>query len=276
MKKISILKFFLLISLLTGSTLYAQTVVTGVVTSSDDQLPLIGVTVTVKGTSEGTQTNENGRYTLTVSPNDVLVFSYVSFARQEINVDGRAEVNVVMSPDIASLSEVVVVGYGTQSRTSITGSVAKLNTEVLENTPRANVATALQGAVPGLQVVNKTGQPGAAPMLLLRGGASINNPGGPLVIVDGVIRSLNDISSENIASIELLKDASATAIYGARANNGVVLVTTKTGKAGSAEISYKYTGGFNDRREGYKYMGAGDFIHYTRLGYLNAGRSETR
>jgi len=253
---------------------YAQTkTVSGTVTSSGDQEPLIGVTVTVKGKQQGTQTDVKGQFSLNVTPTDVLVFSYISFLSTEVTVGSQTNITVVMNPDIANLNEVVVVGYGTQTRSSITGSIAKLDTEVLASTPRSNVATALQGTVPGLQVVNKTGQPGAAPMLLLRGGASINSPGGPLVIVDGVIRDLNDISSENIASIELLKDASATAIYGARANNGVVLVTTKTGKEGAAEISYKYTAGFNKRREGYKYMNAGDYIHYTRLGYLNANRT---
>lgn len=275
-KNIVHILFLLNIFLLCNNSLFAQTTVTGVVISSDDQQPLIGVTVAVKGKTQGTQTDAEGRFSLNASSTDVLVFTYVSFAPQEIKVGPQTNLKVIMTPDIASLNEVVVVGYGTQSRTSITGSIAKLDTEVLANTPRSNVATALQGTVPGLQVVNKTGQPGAAPMLQLRGGASINNPGGPLVIVDGVIRDLNDISSENIASIELLKDASATAIYGARANNGVVLVTTKTGKEGSAQISYKYTAGFNQRREGYKYMNAGDFIHYTRLGYLNSGRTSAQ
>ena len=276
MKKQSLPGLFLFIFLLLAQTLYSQSPVTGVVVSEDDQQPLIGVTVTVKGTTEGTQTDAQGRFSLNASTDDILVFSYVSFNPQEVPVGQQRNLSVVMKPNVASLNEVVVVGYGTQSRSSITGSIARLDTEVLANSPRSNVATALQGTVPGLQVVNKTGQPGAAPMLLLRGGASINSPGGPLVIVDGVIRDLGDISAENIASIELLKDASATAIYGARANNGVVLVTTKTGKTGSAEVSYKYTGGFNKRREGYNYLNAGDYIHYTRLGYLNANRSEAQ
>src|SRR5690606_8359939 len=128
--------------------------------------------------------------------------------------------------------QVVVVGYGTQSRATITNSVAKLDEKVFQNTPRSNIGSALQGTLPGLQVTNHTGQPGAGPSVLLRGGASINNPDGPLVVVDGVIRSYNDIPSEDVESIQLLKDAAATAIYGARANNGVLLITTKHGKAG--------------------------------------------
>ncbi|MEO9145440.1 MAG: SusC/RagA family TonB-linked outer membrane protein, partial [Ginsengibacter sp.] len=127
--------------------------------------------------------------------------------------------------------------------------------------------------ISGLQVVNATGQPGASPVIILRGGASINNPGGPLVVIDGVIRSYNDIASEDVESIEVLKDAAATAIYGARANNGVILVTTKHGKAGKALVSYKFTEGFNMRRDGYKYLDAKDYIYYNRMGNLNSGRT---
>src|SRR5690606_20615796 len=204
MKKQSLPGLFLFIFLLLAQTLYSQSPVTGVVVSEDDQQPLIGVTVTVKGTTEGTQTDAQGRFSLNASTDDILVFSYVSFNPQEVPVGQQRNLSVVMKPNVASLNEVVVVGYGTQSRSSITGSIARLDTEVLANSPRSNVATALQGTVPGLQAV------------------------------------------------------------------------IKTGKTGSAEVSYKYTGGFNKRREGYNYLNAGDYIHYTRLGYLNANRSEAQ
>jgi len=144
---------------------------------------------------------------------------------------------------------------------------------VLANSPRSNVGSALQGTVSGLQVVNATGQPGANPVILLRGGASINNPGAPLTVVDGTIRAYNDIPAEDIESIELLKDAAATAIYGARANNGVILITTKHGKSGKAQVSYKYTGGYNKAREGYHFLNAHDYIYYNRLGNFNSGRT---
>lgn len=254
------------------TVVFAQSMLTGQV-KSDDGAVLSGVSVVNRSTNVSTSTKENGSFSLSASIGDKIAFTYVGYQEKEIVVTKLTNVEVVLSSLENNLEEVVVVGYGTQSRTSVTSSISKLDKEVLKNAPRSNVATALQGTVPGLQVVNRSGQPGAGPMIKMRGGASINSPGAPLVVVDGVIRDLNDISSENIESIDLLKDASATAIYGARANNGVILVTTKTGKAGVTDISYKFTGGYNQRREGYKYMNAGDYIYYTRLGYFNAGRT---
>ncbi|KIA92405.1 TonB-dependent receptor [Pedobacter kyungheensis] len=251
---------------------FAQQTITGKVTDASGQ-GIPSVTVMIKGTKNGTSTSPAGAYSIKANKGDVLVFSFTGYLSQEINIQEQSSINIKLLEDSKGLDEVVVVGYGTQNRRSVTNSIAKLDKEVLANTPRSNAASALQGTVPGLQVVTTSGQPGAAPAILLRGGASINSPGAPLVIVDGVIRSLSDISSENIESIETLKDASATAIYGARANNGVILVTTKTGKSGSSQIAYKFTGGYNQERKGYNYMGAGDYIYYTRLGYLNAGRT---
>ncbi|MBD0297845.1 MAG: TonB-dependent receptor plug domain-containing protein, partial [Flavisolibacter sp.] len=255
-------------------TLQAQNkTITGRVTGEQDGLPMPGVSVTVKGKGTGTQTNAEGTFTIQAEPQDVLVFSNTGYDAKEVAVGTNSTLAVALAQSERKMDEVVVVGYGTQTRRNVTSAIFKLDREVLANAPRANVGSALQGTVPGLQVVNATGQPGAAPFILLRGGASINNPGAPLVVVDGVIRSFNDIAAEDIASIELLKDAAATAIYGARANNGVILITTKQGRAGKAEVSYKFTGGYNQRREGYQYLGAKEFIYYNRLGNLNSGRT---
>ena len=247
--------------------------ITGTVTSSADNNPLSGVSITIQGKSMGTQTIADGTYSIDALPGSVLSFSFVGFASQTVKVGNASVINVSLKADNAKLDEVVVVGYGTQNRRNVTSSIAKLDKEVLANAPRSNVASALQGTVSGLQVVNATGQPGAAPVIVLRGGASINNPGGPLVVVDGVIRSLNDIASEDIESMQLLKDAASTAIYGARANNGVILITTKQGRSGKAEISYKFTGGYNQAKQDYKYLDAKDYIYYNRLGNLNSGRT---
>lgn len=264
----------LICGLLFSTAVFAQSKkVTGTVTGEDDGQSIPSVSVSLKGTKSGTQTDLRGNFSIEASLNDVLVFTYVGYLTQEVKVGNTNNLKVVLKPASANLDEVVVVGYGTQNRRSVTSSIAKLDKEVLANAPRSNVGSALQGTISGLQVINKTGQPGAGPVVFLRGGASINSPGSPLVIVDGVIRDYNDISSENIASMEVLKDASATAIYGARANNGVILITTKTGKAGAAQISYKFTGGYNQNREGYQYLGAKDYIYYTRQGYLNANRT---
>jgi TonB-linked SusC/RagA family outer membrane protein len=253
-------------------TAWSQTKkISGHVLSSEDNKPLSGVSVSVKGKSAGTTTNANGEFILDASPTDVLVFSYTGYTSKEMSVGNSESLDLVMNVDAAKLGEVVVVGYGTQNRRNITSAISKLDSKVLENTPRSNVGSALQGTVSGVQVVNATGQPGAAPLILLRGGASINSPGAPLVVVDGVIRSFNDIASEDIASMELLKDAASTAIYGARANNGVILITTKQGKSGTSQISYKFTAGFNERRPGYNYLDAKDYIYYGRLGNINSG-----
>ncbi|MBX3252833.1 MAG: SusC/RagA family TonB-linked outer membrane protein [Chitinophagaceae bacterium] len=250
-----------------------EKIITGTVLSADDNSPLPGVSVTVKGKTGGTQTDESGTFSITATAGDVLVFSSTGYNTKEITAGNSAVINAALERTSDNLGEIVVVGYGTQSRRNITSSIAKLDNKVLANAPRANVGSALQGSVPGLQVVNSTGQPGAGPVLVLRGGASINNPGSPLVVIDGIIRSYNDIAVEDIASMELLKDAAATAIYGARANNGVVLITTKRGAAGKAQVSYKFTEGFNNRREGYKYLDTKDYIYYNRLGNLNSGRT---
>lgn len=255
---------------------FSQAKISGRILAGESNKPLDGVNILVKGTKRGTSTDANGDFSIAANAKDVLVCSYTGYQVLEVTVGTESRLNLTLSPATDKMSEVVVVGYGTQNRRNITSAIAKLDNKVLENAPRANVGSALQGTISGLQVVNGTGQPGASPLILLRGGASINNPGSPLVVIDGIIRSYNDIASEDIASIELLKDAAATSIYGARANNGVILITTRTGKAGVAQVSYKFTGGYNERRKGYTYLNAHDYIYYNRLGNLNSGRTLTQ
>ncbi|MFZ2904565.1 MAG: TonB-dependent receptor [Cyclobacteriaceae bacterium] len=254
---------------------YAQDrLITGKVTSSEDGLPMPGVNVLLKGTSNGTATDAEGNFSLTVAQSGgSLVFSFIGFVPQEINLDAASNIDVILVPDAQILDEIIVVGYGEQSRKNVTSSIAKLDNQVLATAPRSNVGAALQGTLPGLRVINTSGSPGATPNILLRGGASINAPGAPLVVVDGIIRSFNDVPPEDIASIEVLKDAASTAIYGARANNGVILISTKKGKSGTSQVSYKYTLGFNQRRDGYNYLNAKDYIYYNRLGNLNSTRT---
>ncbi|WP_428331519.1 SusC/RagA family TonB-linked outer membrane protein [Mucilaginibacter sp.] len=243
--------------------------ITGKVISDHDKLPLPGVTIVVKGTANGTQTSNSGEYSITATKGDVLIFTFIGAISQQIAVGDQSSIDVSLKDDATKLQEVLVVGYGTQSRSTVTSAVAKLDNQVLANAPRANVATALQGTVSGVQVVAASGSPGSQPLVLLRGGASINSPGSPLTVVDGVIRPYNDIPQEDIESVSILKDAAATAIYGARANNGVILITTKKGKSGSSNVTYKFTTGFNRERQGYKYVDAADYIYYGRLGRLN-------
>jgi TonB-linked SusC/RagA family outer membrane protein len=273
--KFSYLKIGILITcLLMSASSWAQVKkVTGRVISDVDGKPLTAVSLIIRNSGAGTETNADGQFSIDASVGDVITFSHTGYDPETVKVGSVSDLTVEMHGTAGKLGEVVVVGYGTQNRSTISSSVAKLDQTVLKNVPRANVGSALQGTLPGLNVINTTGQPGAGPSVLLRGGASINNPGGPLVVVDGIIRSYSDIPPENIESIQLLKDAAATAIYGARANNGVILITTKSGKNGKAEISYKFTQGYNSARKGYTFLDAKDYIYYNRLGNLNSGRS---
>lgn len=251
---------------------YAQTFdVSGTITGTADGLPLIGANVLVKGTSTGTITDLDGKYAIDVgSGTDTLVVSYTGYLPQEIPVAGRNVIDVVLSENVSQLDEVVVVGYGTQSRAKLTTSVAKLDTRVLETSTRSNAATALQGTIAGLRVTNTTGQPGSTPQIVLRGGTTFSGTGSPLILVDGVPSSFYALNSDDIESIEVLKDAAATAIYGARSANGVILVTTKSGKAGKSSVGYKFKYSVNNERNDQKYLSAADFINYNRQAHAYA------
>ncbi|SMO86084.1 SusC/RagA family TonB-linked outer membrane protein [Fodinibius sediminis] len=251
-----------------------QVTVTGTVTVQETGATLPGVNITVEGTTTGTSTDANGMYEISVSPEATLVFSSIGFATREISVEGRSTIDVVMVEDVEELDEMVVIGYGEQARRTLTTSVSKLDTSTLNNVPFTNIGSALQGNVSGLRVQNTTGQPGTAPRIILRGGTSISNPEGaqPLYIVDGVKRNnLNDISSNNIESIQVLKDAASTAIYGARASNGVVIVETKSGQAGSTQINYRSSVQFSQLGDKYDLGSAREYIKYGRMGMAATG-----
>ncbi|MBB4081083.1 TonB-linked SusC/RagA family outer membrane protein [Lewinella aquimaris] len=246
------------------STAFAQgNTVTGTV-NDNSGFPLPGATVAVKGTTQGTQTDLDGNYTLQVPPEATLVYTFIGYTTQEIAVGGQSVINVQLEEDATTLGEVVVTGYGTQSRAKMTTSVSKLDSRVLETSTRSNAATALQGNIAGLRVTNFTGQPGSTPQIILRGGTNFSGTGSPLILIDGIPGSFYGLNSDDIESIEVLKDAAATAIYGARSANGVVLVTTKTGKKGRSSISFKQRYSVNHERETPAYIGAADFIRYNR------------
>lgn len=248
---------------------FAQTIITGTVKDrSGETLP--GVSVKLKGTSIGANTNTTGSYSIPVSDgNGVLIFSFIGMQNQEVEISGRKVIDVTLLASLESLQEVVVIGYGSQSRETITTSVSKLDTKVLANVPFSNVASALQGTLSGVRVQTTSGMPGSGPRIIIRGGTSINNPdgAGPLYVVDGVIRSnINTIDQSDIESLQVLKDAAATSIYGARASNGVVIITTKSGKSGKAVIDYKYDLTISDNVEEYDLLNARDYIQFQRLG----------
>lgn len=205
------------------------TTVTGTITSSDDGEPLIGVSVKVKGTANGVVTDLDGHYMINVSSTATLQFSYIGYNPEERNVNGNTVIDVVMSPATDALDEVVVIGYGSVKKSDLTGSVASVNSDKLTKTPAASLSNALQGQVAGVTVNSLTGRPGAGAEVRIRGVGSVNGSS-PIYVVDGVIADDIDFLSPNdIEHIEVLKDASATAIYGARGANGVIIVTTRAG-----------------------------------------------
>ncbi|MEZ4829228.1 MAG: SusC/RagA family TonB-linked outer membrane protein [Bacteroidia bacterium] len=208
--------------------------VSGVVTDAESGNPLPGVTVLISGTQRGVLTNDNGRFTLDVPDGaTTLVFSYVGYKRLEVPVEGLSEINVAMEIDELTLEEVVVIGYGTIQKRDLTGSVYSVKAEEINKIPVANALQGLQGKVPGVQISSVSGDPGENPVVRIRGIATFLGGASPVFVVDGVI--LDDISflnSGDIESVEVLKDASATAIYGTRGANGVIIITTKRGKQG--------------------------------------------
>ena len=241
-------------------------------TVMDAMGPVIGASVVVKGTTNGVITDFDGNFSLSnVKKGDVIQISFVGYATQEIVWDGKV-MNVTLKEDTEVLDEVVITAYGGKTlRSKMTNSIAKVDNEVLKSGIHSNPAQALSGAVAGLQVRQTSGDPGAAPTLILRGGTSLDGSGSPLVIVDGAQRSMNDINPSDIESIEVMKDAGATAIYGARAANGVILVTTKRGKEGHSAVNVRAKFSLNHFNNTYNFLGAGDYLYWMRKSYQNAG-----
>lgn len=214
--------------------------ITGTVTDNKQE-PLIGVNVVVKGnTSVGAITNLDGKYSLSVPEGKAtLVFSYIGYVTQEVPVEQQPVVNVILKEDAQALDEVVVIGYGTVKRRDLTGAIASVKGDEVAANPVSNVAQALQGRLPGVNVVSQDGRPGASVTVRVRGGGSITQSNDPLYVVDGFpVGNISDIPASEIESIDVLKDASSTAIYGARGANGVILVTTKGAKEGKIKVSY--------------------------------------
>ena len=236
------------------SSLWAQTIpISGTVTSAADKMPMPGVTVQLKGTQKGSITDINGNYKLEVPAKAILVFSFVGMKLQEVPVEGRKQIDVVMDEERVDLGEVVVVGYSTSSKKLISGSISTVNEKELENLPIRTIDGVLQGKAAGVSVNQNSGTPGGRNAIKMRGGSSINASNQPLIVVDGVptitgsfgqigysgqeIDAMSDLNPNDIESFTILKDASATAIYGARASNGVILITTKKGNSQRTNVN---------------------------------------
>ncbi|NQU87527.1 MAG: SusC/RagA family TonB-linked outer membrane protein, partial [Mariniphaga sp.] len=220
-----------------------ETIVKGCVTDNTGET-LIGVTVMIKGTTIGTITNLDGIYELEVENlNDTLVFSYIGFEKVIQPINGRTEINIIMQMASFALDEVVAIGYGIKKQTDIIGAVSVVNSKEISALPVSNVSEALQGKATGVSVTQNTGAPGTGTSIRIRGTGTINN-NSPLYIIDGVpTKDANTVSPSDIESISILKDAASSSIFGSRASNGVILITTKKGKEGSMSINFNtYTG----------------------------------
>lgn len=218
--------------------LHAQTTISGNVKDGTGE-GVIGATVAEKGNvKNATVTDLNGNFSLKVKGNQVVI-SYIGMKTKTVSVAGNKPVNVVLEDDNTTLNDVVVIGYGTMKRRDLTGSVASVSGDKIAATPVSNIAEALQGQLPGVNVISQDGRPGGSMSIRVRGGGSITQSNEPLYVVDGVqVSSIDDISADNIESIDVLKDAASTAIYGARGANGVILITTKGGKEGQVKVKY--------------------------------------
>ncbi|MDO1445358.1 TonB-dependent receptor [Rhodocytophaga aerolata] len=275
MKRVILIFLVLLMSVMYSSRLQAQDrTVSGRVTSADDGTALPGVNVSVKGTTSGTATNAEGDYTLSVPSDATLVFSFIGLTSQEVPVGNRSVINVQMASDIKSLNEVVVIGYGSQQKKDLTGNIASVSGASIANIPVSSVEESLQGRAAGVYINSGSGKLGQGVQIRVRGAASVSAGNQPLYVVDGIPITSSDLGSANselanpiadlnpndIESIEILKDASAAAIYGSRASNGVVLITTKKGRIGKTKIDLGYFTGVSTPTRTREWLNAAEYI----------------
>lgn len=247
-KRLFAMVWLVCLNMLVAGSLFAQQgtiAIKGKITSAADREALIGATVLIKGSGVGTAADINGEFTLDAAPDAVLVITCIGFQQQEIAVKGRTALDIVMQPETISLEDVVVIGYGTQKKVNLTGAVASISSKELAGKPVANVVEALQGTTPGLVIQQSNSQPGMRPSINIRGLNTLNN-NDPMVIIDGIIGDIQNVNPSDIESMSVLKDASSTAIYGSRASNGVILITTKKGSANKTEINYQFMYGWQD------------------------------
>ncbi|MBX2843793.1 MAG: TonB-dependent receptor [Flammeovirgaceae bacterium] len=245
--------------------------IAGKVTSYEENEPLPGVSILIKGTSTGTTTDLNGQYKLLVPENATLQFSYIGFETQEVTIENQTELNIELKADHEQLEEVVVVGYGTQKRSDITGAVGVVNSKEFEDEPIIQVGQAIQGKVAGVFVAQNSGAPGSALLVRVRGTGTVNNAD-PLYVVDGNPNvDPIDLVPEQIESIQVLKSASAAAIYGAQGANGVILITTKQGKAGKSKLNINFSQGWQQIQKHLPMANATQYATLYNEGLINAG-----
>ncbi len=251
-----------------------QKTVTGKVTSSADGNPLPGVNVVIKGTMTGTTTNVDGEYSITVDEENTLVFTFVGYTTYEIVVGTQTVIDVTLEESYERLDEIVVIGYGETTRKSFTGSLTSVESESIQDIPQQDAISMLQGKSAGVYVSNIDGKPGSTSSILIRGLGTFNGSGSPLYVIDGIpASSSNTFNPNDIESVTFLKDAAATSIYGSRAADGVVLITTKKGKTGKTNIDFTAQYGVNsiENPNGFQLLNASQYLDYYREAAINGG-----
>jgi len=264
----------LLLLILAASGLHAQQItVKGKVTDNKTKEALPGVNIIVKGTVKGTSANSEGNYSLTVpSSADSLVFTYIGYQTKIVPISGRSEINVTLSAQVLSTGEIVVVGYGTQKKTNVTGAIGSISGDEVDNISTSDPVSLLQGKVPGVRVENGGGQPGGDVTVVIRGTGTFGNDQ-PLYVIDGnITNSMSFLNPDDIESMEVLKDASAAAIYGNRASNGVILITTKKGQAGKTKVNFSTNIGVQNASKTYDFLNARQYANYRNLANDNDGQ----
>jgi TonB-dependent starch-binding outer membrane protein SusC len=260
------LLFTILFMLLVAANALAQNqVVTGKVTSKDDGQPMIGVSVLVQGTNKGTSTDVEGNYSIDVAPGEnVLVFTFIGYKNQTVEISNRILIDIIMETDATELSEVVVVGYGVQKKTDITGATANIKGEELTRQPVLTATQALQGKVAGVQIIS-SGQPGSSPQIRIRGVGTALSGTTSLYVVDGVLTDdISNINTADIVDMNILKDASAAAIYGSRGANGVVIITTRKGVSGKLKVNYNNNIGIRQAANLVEMANSAEFRNYSQ------------
>ena len=242
----------------------AKKTITGIVSDAESGEKLPGATIMEKGTSNGTITDIDGKFSLTVKDDCTIEISYVSYKSQVLPTAGKQNFNILLQPDVVGMDDVIVIGYGTIKKSDVTGAVASIASDDIRSNVGSGIDQAMQGRAAGVSVTANTGTPGASPTVRIRGMGTITNPN-PFYVIDGIPVSSESVGLLNpgdIESMEILKDASAAAIYGARAANGVVLITTRRAKAGKSNISLDAYSGIQTVAKKYDLMNAKDWITY--------------
>ena len=266
-RKIFLLGWLLLIC---SASIMAQHTVKGQVTDARTGDPLVGVNVILRDASgSGTITDASGNYSLSVPASSTLVFSYIGYVSQEVEVNSQTVINVTLVEDMEALDEVVVIGYGTMRKSDLTGSLSSVDSEDLTAFAVPNPIQALQGRAAGVNITTNSGSPEGSFTIRIRGANSIRGSNDPLYIVDGFPANVSSVNPDDIESLEVLKDASATAIYGSRGSNGVVLITTKSGKKGRTQVSYDGSYGFQSHINQLDMMDATDYMLFYNEQQLN-------